>query len=166
MNPTKFVSPAQASKDLGVPVGTLRSWATRDKIEFILTAGGQRRYNANSVCAKRAKPAGYTQIRRTPDERQTSASPQQASETKDCRFKGAIYCRVSSWKQKDDLERQISAVQARYPKHTVYKDVCSGLKYKRKGLTRLLGHVQSGVVQEVVVAHKDRLARFGTELIE
>ena len=80
--------------------------------------------------------------------------------------KGGIYCRVSSWKQKEDLQRQIDTLQDQFPNHTVFHDICSGLKYKRHGLTRLLEQVQGGLVNEVVVAHKDRLARFGTELIE
>jgi putative resolvase len=79
---------------------------------------------------------------------------------------GAIYCRVSSAKQKDDLQRQIDQVRETYASHTLFTDICSGLKYKRKGLSRLLERVQAGEFNEVVVAHKDRLARFGTELIE
>ena len=79
---------------------------------------------------------------------------------------GAIYARVSSNKQKDDLERQIKNLQTKYPSYKVYRDICSGLKYKRKGLERLLDDTQKGIVKEIVVAHKDRLARFGTELIE
>ena len=66
---------------------------------------------------------------------------------------GVIYCRVSSTKQL-------------YPKHQVFRDICNGLKYKRPGLSRLLDRVREGIVKEVVVAHKDRLTRFGTELIE
>jgi hypothetical protein len=69
---------------------------------------------------------------------------------------GAIYCRVSSSKQKDDLERQIEAMCKEFPLHKVYKDIGSGLNYRRKGLSRLLEHVQARMVKEVVVAHRDR----------
>ena len=89
------------------------------------------------------------------------AGPKATPETK-----GAIYARVSSKKQEDDLERQIKSLQEVYPGYLVYRDICSGLNYKRKGLTRLLEHVQSGAIKTVVVAHKDRLARFATEIIE
>ena len=51
------------------------------------------------------------------------------------------------------------------PQHQVFTDVASGLNYKRRGLARLLDKVHEGVVKEVVVSHKDRLARFGVELI-
>jgi predicted site-specific integrase-resolvase len=57
-------------------------------------------------------------------------------------------------------------MQARYPKHQVFIDVASSLKYKHKGLTRLLDKFHKGVVKEVVVAHKDHLARFGVEFID
>jgi len=80
--------------------------------------------------------------------------------------KGAVYCRVSSDKQKDDLQRQVEAMEARFPGYQVFTDVASGLNYKRKGLSRLLERAQSGAIEEVVVAHRDRLARFGVELIE
>ena len=69
---------------------------------------------------------------------------------------------MSSSKQKDDLQRQVQEMQSKYPGH----DVASGLNFKRKGLKRLLESVQDGNIQEIVVAHKDRLARFGAELIE
>ena len=56
-------------------------------------------------------------------------------------------------------------MQEKYPNYKIFKDVCSGLKYKRKGLQRLLEQVQEGLINKVVVAHRDRLARFATELI-
>jgi len=66
----------------------------------------------------------------------------------------AIYARVSSHKQKEDLEDAI-----------LFKDIGGGLNFKRKGLEALLGQVLSGNLREVVVCHQDRLARFGVDLI-
>ncbi len=77
-----------------------------------------------------------------------------------------VYVRVSSSKQKDDLQRQADFMSQRYPKHKIIKDIGSGLNFKRKGLCRLLEKVQTGSVREIVVASKDRLCRFGYELIE
>ena len=57
-------------------------------------------------------------------------------------------------------------MQDRYPHHQVFRDIALGLNEKRKGLKRLLEQVQKGHIKEVVVAHKDRLARFGVELIQ
>ena len=76
------------------------------------------------------------------------------------------YCRVSSYKQKDDLDRQIKFMQAKYPNAEIVKDIGSGLNYKRKGLKSILGRAMRGDKLEIVVTHKDRLARFGFELIE
>jgi predicted site-specific integrase-resolvase len=78
-----------------------------------------------------------------------------------------LYARVSSAKQKEDLERQCSDLLKLYPEHTILlKDVGSGVNFKRRGLQALLDRVYKGVVKEVVVMHKDRLARIGCELLE
>lgn len=77
-----------------------------------------------------------------------------------------VYVRVSSSKQKYDLERQTDFMSNRYPKHKIIKDIGSGLNFKRKGLRKLLEKVQTGAVREIVVASKDRMCRFGYELIE
>ena len=77
-----------------------------------------------------------------------------------------VYCRVSSAKQKDDLRRQKAAMSAAYPGHLVISDVGSGLNFNRPNLRALLERSMRGEVAEVVVSHRDRLARFATELIE
>lgn len=79
-----------------------------------------------------------------------------------------IYARVSSAHQKEagDLQRQIDDMQQAYPSHTVIADVGSGLNFQRKGLQTLLERVHQGMVEEVVVRHKDRLCRYGLELVE
>ena len=82
--------------------------------------------------------------------------------------KGVIYARVSSSHQKEagDLKRQIEDLQESYPEYNVIKDVGSGLNFKRPGLQALLEQVYSGTVSEVVVRHKDRLCRYGLEILE
>ena len=77
-----------------------------------------------------------------------------------------IYARVSTRAQKPDLEQQIRYLQTRYPEHELISDVGGGLNFKRKGFTALLDRILSGDVEELVVAHKDRLLRFGFELIQ
>jgi predicted site-specific integrase-resolvase len=76
------------------------------------------------------------------------------------------YCRVSSQKQKEDLERQINLMKKLYPNYRVISDIGSGLNFKRKGLQELINLAIKNQIDEVVVAYKDRLARFGFELIE
>lgn len=75
------------------------------------------------------------------------------------------YCRVSSYKQKDDLARQVAFMQERYPEAEIIKDIGSGINFKRKGLNTVLERAMRGTHLTLVVAHRDRLARFGHELI-
>jgi predicted site-specific integrase-resolvase len=66
----------------------------------------------------------------------------------------------------DDLNSQIEHLKTRYPNHELIEDTGSGLNFGRKGFNALLELILSGHVSEVVVAYKDRLCRFGFELIE
>ena len=77
-----------------------------------------------------------------------------------------VYCRVSTSVQKDDLERQVEFAKENYPNHEIIKDVGSGLNWKRKGLLKILSESRNGDIEEIVVIHKDRLCRFGFELLE
>ena len=80
------------------------------------------------------------------------------------------YCRVSSHKQKDDLERQIDNVKtyllAKGQPFEIISDIGSGINYKKKGLQELIRRISQNQVEKVVVLYKDWLLRFGFELIE
>lgn len=80
------------------------------------------------------------------------------------------YCRVSSNKQKDDLERQIENMQrylvAQGKPFEIISDVGSGINYTKKGLQQIIKRITQREVDRVVVFYKDRLIRFGFELIE
>ena len=80
------------------------------------------------------------------------------------------YCRVSSRKQQDDLERQTENMRnylcAKGYKFEIITDIGSGINYNKVGLNILLDKVIKGEVDKVVVLHKDRLLRFGFELVE
>ena len=76
------------------------------------------------------------------------------------------YCRVSSKKQKKDLERQVKEMKKNYPNHNIIKEINSGINMKRKGLRRILELAINGEIGEIVITYKDRLARLGYELIE
>lgn len=88
------------------------------------------------------------------------------SEQLESRHSVICYCRVSSKKQRDDLARQVVYMQENFPKAEIVSDIGSGLNYKRPGLKSILDRLMHGEKLTIVVAHKDRLARFGTELIE
>ena len=80
------------------------------------------------------------------------------------------YCRVYSRKQQDDLERQTENMRnylcAKGYKFEIITDIGSGINYNKVGLNILLDKVIKGGVDKVVVLHKDRLLRFGFELVE
>lgn len=133
-----YVKAKQAKEQLGVTSSTLRQWADSGDIKFIRVDGGNRLYDVQDFIQK------------------------QAGDTKETK-KSYIYCRVSCAKQKDDLERQINYLREKYPGYEVVKDIASGINFKRHGLNKILADTFKGIVQEVVVAHKDRLCRIAWE---
>ena len=137
-----YVSGSKVSKQLGVSLSSLRNWEAQGKIQAIRTCGGHRKYNLADFLEK------------------AKNNP----ETSNTRY-DVVYCRVSSTKQSDDLERQVEHMRAQFPGHRVITDVGSGINFKRKGLRTLLGEAQRGRVRQVVVAHRDRLCRFAFDLV-
>jgi len=117
----KYVSTEMAREILGVSSSTFRLYAKRGHIRHIRTPGGHRRYHSTDVTT--VKGGKYKK----------PSTDQTVPETK-----GAINTRVSSKKQEGDLDRRIKSLQQEYPDFEVFKDTCSGLNYKRKGLSRLL----------------------------
>ena len=77
------------------------------------------------------------------------------------------YARVSSHDQKADLERQVAHVKenSERPVDLMIKDIGSGMNYNKSGFKQLLLLLMQGMVGEIVLAHKDRLLRFGSEII-
>ena len=80
------------------------------------------------------------------------------------------YCRVSTPAQKDDLETQISNVKrymyAKGYSFEIITDIGSGINYKKKGLQALIQKINQQEISKVVILYKDRLIRFGYEMIE
>ncbi|MFH7024478.1 MAG: IS607 family transposase [Heteroscytonema crispum UTEX LB 1556] len=136
----KYVKPNEAASTLGVCLRTLRRWEEEGKIKAVKTPSGQRRYDIQSFIKKESEPVGGRAT--------------------------VIYARVSTRPQKTDLDRQVERLSALYPGAEVVKEVGGGLNLRRKGLVTLLGRVLRGDISVIVVAHKDRLARFGFDLIE
>ncbi len=131
-----YISSRNAAEKLGVHANTLRRWAKNGKIKHITTASGQRKYDVNSYLGQTAECVTI------------------------------CYCRVSSYKQKDDLHRQVEFMREKYPSAEIVKDIGSGINLKRKGLKTILERAMRGDKLKIVVAHKDRLARFGFDLIK
>ena len=80
------------------------------------------------------------------------------------------YARVSSRKQEDDLNKQIENLKtymfAKGYSFEMITDIGSSFNYSKNGLTKLLERIHNGEVSKVVVLYKDRLVRFGFELLE
>ncbi len=131
-----YITSKNACEHFGIHANTLRKWADDGKISHIRSPSGQRLYDVSSVGKKID------------------------TRTKIC------YARVSSASQKEDLERQVLFLKQKYPDYEVVTDVGSGLNFKRKGFRRVLESVLSNSVSEIVVAHRDRLCRFGFELVQ
>lgn len=73
---------------------------------------------------------------------------------------------MSSLGQKDDLERQIKLIHDKYPNKLIIKDIGSGMNFKRNGLKKIIKLAIEGKIKKLIIAYKDRLARFGFNLIE
>ena len=144
----EFISAAQIQQQYAVSSSTLRRWDSEGIVRTVRTPGNFRFYSSADVHRMFGR------------QEEQGEAKQQQEKTK------IIYARVSSNHQKEDLQRQIHDLQAAYPDHELISDIGSGLNYHRKGFQRLLERVHEGAVDEVVVAHKDRLCRYGIELLE
>lgn len=143
----KLIAIGQASKLLGVTIQTLRNWDKQGLLKpDEITKGGSRRYKLESL-----KNINKN-IKFNTDNLKTIA-----------------YARVSSSDQKDDLIRQVQVLELYCAKagfnYEVIQDLGSGTNYYKKGLTKLLHLILEGQVKRLVLTHKDRLLRFGAELI-
>jgi putative resolvase len=145
-----YLTPATVIGTYGVGRQTLARWHAKGKLRAVTTPGGKHLYHSGDV----------EKLFHSRDPADTATRPPPSKEV-------LLYARVSSEHQRGDLGRQIDDLKRAFPSHShVYQDVSSGLNWKRPGLVALLERVHKGGVGEVVVAHRDRLARFGVELIE
>ena len=134
------------AKKIGVTIHTLREWDKRGKLKPEYRSKGNHRYYSdnqlNELLQKRA-PKNKINVG---------------------------YVRVSSNHQKDDLERQYELMELFLAKQgkefKIIKDIGSGINYNKKGLKELLKLIATNRCDTIFVLHKDRLVRFGYELIE
>ena len=134
---TQFMTPRDAVKALGDNVDSLRQLAKQGKIPTIRTPGGHLRY----------------------------AIQEYVDEQRGSDITTLCYCRASGKSQADDLSSQVKFMRQRFPEAEVIKDFGSGINFKRKGHQRILERILRGDKLRSVVAHRDRLARFGGEVI-
>ena len=136
----------RAAKILGVSEITLRRWDTEGKLPSIKTEGGHRRYDISKLRSETVHKYDFADNRKT-----------------------IAYARVSSHDQKLDLERQKQVLELFCSKNgwsfDIIADLGSGMNYHKKGLKKLLSAVLDDSVGRLVLTHKDRLLRFGAELV-
>ncbi|MEG4028045.1 MULTISPECIES: IS607 family transposase [unclassified Microcoleus] len=136
----KKLTITEAAKIKGVSASTLRRWEAEGKLIPERTANGHRRYDlAHLLGLKR---------------------------------EGALtvaYARVSSHNQKDDLDRQKQVLElfcaSQGWQFQIIEDIGSGVNYSKGGLQHLIRAIADNQVERLVLTHKDRLLRFGSELI-
>ena len=142
---TKLLTIQQASELLGVSPQTLRRWEREGRgIAVQRTPGGQRRYDIE-------KP------------------PFQKSSIETKNDLVIAYARVSSYDQKEDLIRQEDMLKmfcaSRGLQFEIITDLGSGMNYHKPGLKKLLHKILHENISQLIVTHKDRLLRFGAEII-
>lgn len=155
----EYISGKKASELLGVHQRTLYQWDSKKLIETIRTPGGKRMYNVKKYLENNENNKSNVTKVNNPI---INNKLQQLKELKE----NYIYARVSSQGQKEDLERQIELLKSIYPNYTLISDIGSGMNLNRYGLRKIIDNAIKGKVNEIVIAHKDRLCRFGYELIE
>ena len=137
----RLVKIGEAAALLGVSVVTLRKWeASGELVPARKTAGGTRFYAVTDLM-----------------------------ELGDADAPTVCYARVSSRDQKADLERQHAMLEAYCAakgwRSEVIKDLGGGMNYRKPGLNKLLEMILRKQMKRLVITHKDRLLRFGSELV-
>ena len=124
---------------------TLHVYASTGKIRFTVMPNGFYDYNDENV---------YKLLNR------------------DVKRKTVIYARVSTVKQRNDLENQIQQLKQwcfmnGYTINAIYSDIASGISFdKRKGLFEMIDEIIDYKVEKVIITYKDRLSRSGFDLFK
>lgn len=139
-----YVSMQEAMRILKLCKKTLQKYDNEGKIETIRLPNNYRRFNVKKYLIDN--------------------NLIQTSKNK----KSIIYCRVSSYDRKDDLERQVNYLSTKYKdgNYEIITDIGSGINFKRKGLQKIIDYAINNELKEVIVTYKDRLCRIGYDLIK
>ncbi|MHA1663600.1 MAG: IS607 family transposase [Candidatus Thorarchaeota archaeon] len=147
-------SVSQAARRLGVCTKTIRRWNTNGFIHCLRTPGNHRRIPLTEV--NRLLGLFQREVLDHPDKKRC-----------------AVYARVSGHRQKTDgdLDRQLKTLTTHCRRHfktrpLVFTDIGSGLNMRRRGLRRFLNLAQKGIIDTLFITHRDRLARFGVDLLQ
>jgi predicted site-specific integrase-resolvase len=150
----KYITGKDASEKLGVHQRTLYQWDKKGWIDTIRTDGNKRLYNVEK----------YIREKKCNNEEECKKNLENID-----KIEGKIkisYVRVSTQGQKEDLERQKKQMKEQYPEHIMIEDIGSGINLNKRGIRKIINLAIEGRIGELVIAYKDRLTRFGYELIE
>jgi len=141
----RHISIGEVAVMLGVSVVTLRRWDCSGKLRSVFrTFGNHRRYNLDDILKLFNKD--FFNIKKV-----------------------IGYSRVSSFDQKKDLDTQTKVItnfiKDRYDNFEIIEDLGSGLNYRKRGLRRLIKMICNQEISVLVLTHKDRLLRFGSDII-
>lgn len=143
-----MLSIGKFAKSLGVSIQTLRNWDKEGKLKPTYVTENGYRYYSEDLLNKFKNVKNVNKIKK----------------------KNILYARVSTKSQKDDLDRQVDNLkQYAYSKGYSFEiiiDIGSGINYKKEGLLKMINLVECGEVDRIIVLYKDRLIRFGYDLIE
>ena len=143
-----MLSIGKFAKSLGVSIQTLRNWDKEGKLKPTYVTENGYRYYSEDLLNKFRNIKNVNKIKK----------------------KNILYARVSTKDQKDDLDRQVDNLkQYAYSKgysFEIITDIGSGINYKKEGLLKMINLVECGEVGRIIVLYKDRLIRFGYDLIE
>ena len=149
-----WVKIGEASKIIGVHPRTLYNWENKGLIETKRTEGGMRLFNVEKYITE--KKCDYNK-----------ECIEKLKELENIKDKiNILYARVSTPNQKDDLERQKRMLKKKYPEYILIEDIGRGMNLNKPGIKKIIHLGIERKINKVVVAYKDRLARFGYELIE
>ena len=143
-----MLSIGKFAKSLGVSIQTLRNWDKEGKLKPTYVTENGYRYYSEDLLNKFRNIKNVNKIKK----------------------KNILYARVSTKNQKDDLDRQVDNLkQYAYSKGyscEIITDIGRGINYKKEGLLKMINLVECGEVDRIIVLYKDRLIRFGYDLIE
>ena len=142
----EYYSIHEFSKILGVSAQTLRNWDNNGKLHpHHTSSNGYRYYSKEQLQQVMKRKVNLNRI-------------------------VVGYCRVSSNRKKEELEKQIEEMKQYLTEQgkpfEIISDIGSGVNYKKKGLKELIKKISQNKVEKVVVLYKDRLVRVGFELLE
>lgn len=141
---------------LGISRMTLLKLEKENKIEILKTIGGHRKYNVEKFIKDNKKESEKMNIK----------NEKEIPIKEEIKKLNICYVRVSTQNQKDDLKHQKDYMVKKYKDYEIIEDIGSGINFNRHGLRKIIKLAIEGKINKLVVAYKDRLTRFGYELIE